>query len=110
MARHIPLYKAALELLRAMAVSSQLVNLLLPQKNSNSPSISSLLKTMKTCVDTYASKLRSASYKSSNEKYVIFFFLIHICFPLVLISENYCINYLSFVIKNQSIDKFGRSY
>lgn len=57
MARHIPLYKAALELLRAMALNNQLVSLLLPQKSVN-PSISSLLKNMKTCVDTYASKLR----------------------------------------------------
>ncbi|XP_008195667.1 baculoviral IAP repeat-containing protein 6 isoform X2 [Tribolium castaneum] len=59
MARHIPLYRAALQLLRALATSSQLVDLLLPQKTRiNEPSISSLLKSMKTCVDTYASKLR----------------------------------------------------
>ncbi|XP_063908314.1 baculoviral IAP repeat-containing protein 6 isoform X4 [Zophobas morio] len=59
MARHIPLYRAALQLLRALATSSQLVDLLLPQKSRiNEPSISSLLKNMKTCVDTYASKLR----------------------------------------------------
>ncbi|KAG5886808.1 hypothetical protein JTB14_031450 [Gonioctena quinquepunctata] len=59
MARHIPLYRSVLQLLRALAVSSQLVNLLLPQKNkSGDPSVSSLLRNMKTCVDTYASKLR----------------------------------------------------
>ncbi|CAG9813689.1 unnamed protein product [Phaedon cochleariae] len=59
MARHIPLYKAVLQLLRSLAVSSQLVSLLLPQKNkSRDPSVSSLLRSMKTCVDTYASKLR----------------------------------------------------
>ncbi|KAB0803392.1 hypothetical protein PPYR_00362 [Photinus pyralis] len=59
MARHIPLYRAALQLLRALALSSQLVSLLLPQKVHNSgPSVGSLLKNMKTCVDTYASKLR----------------------------------------------------
>ncbi|RZB38740.1 baculoviral IAP repeat-containing protein 6 [Asbolus verrucosus] len=59
MARHIPLYRAALQLLRALATSSQLIELLLPQKSRiNEPSISSLLKNMKTCVDTYASKLR----------------------------------------------------
>lgn len=76
MARHIPLYKAALELLRAIAVSSQLVSLLMPQRNSNSPSVSSLLKTMKTCVDTYASKLRSAqSNISSSKKYVLLLLL-----------------------------------
>nr|XP_022908652.1 baculoviral IAP repeat-containing protein 6 isoform X2 [Onthophagus taurus] len=65
MARHIPLYCAALELLRAMAISCQLVHLLLPQKSGNGPSISSLLKNMKTCVDTYASKLRFNGKPSS---------------------------------------------
>lgn len=59
MARHIPLYKAVLQLLRALAVSSQLISLLLPQKTKSSePSVSALLRNMKTCVDTYASKLR----------------------------------------------------
>ncbi|XP_017776572.1 PREDICTED: baculoviral IAP repeat-containing protein 6 isoform X2 [Nicrophorus vespilloides] len=72
MARHIPLYRAALELLRAMAVSCQLVKLLVPQEVSASQSrlsISSLLENMTTCVDTYASKLRSAqSNKTTNNK------------------------------------------
>nr|CAH7748378.1 unnamed protein product [Callosobruchus chinensis] len=58
MARHIPLYKAVLQLLRALAVSSQLVSLLLPQEGSNEPSVTLLLRNMKSCVDTYASKLR----------------------------------------------------
>ncbi|KAK9873573.1 hypothetical protein WA026_023130 [Henosepilachna vigintioctopunctata] len=69
MARHIPLYKAALQLLRALAVSSQLVSLLLPQKNrSNQRSITSLLKSMKNCVDTYASKLRLNGKGNSKSK------------------------------------------
>lgn len=59
MARHIPLYRAALQLLRALAASSQLIDLLLPQKSKlHLQSISCLLKNMKTCVDTYASKLK----------------------------------------------------
>ncbi|XP_060536619.1 baculoviral IAP repeat-containing protein 6 [Cylas formicarius] len=69
MARHIPLYKAVLKILRALAVSSQLVNLLLPQKNrSGEPSVSSLLKNMKTCVDTYASKLKVQNPKTQGAK------------------------------------------
>ncbi|KAL3288526.1 hypothetical protein HHI36_002967 [Cryptolaemus montrouzieri] len=69
MARHIPLYKAALQLLRAIAVSSQLVDLLLPQKNrGNHPSISLLLKNMKSCVDTYAAKLRLNTKGNSKSK------------------------------------------
>ncbi|XP_072390491.1 dual E2 ubiquitin-conjugating enzyme/E3 ubiquitin-protein ligase BIRC6 [Diabrotica undecimpunctata] len=70
MARHIPLYKGVLQLLRAVAVSSQLVSLLLPQKNSknNDPSVSSLLKNMKSCVDTYASKLRLNTKSKSKNK------------------------------------------
>jgi len=59
MARHIPLYRAVLKILRALALNSQLVKLLLPQTSKNNePSVSSLLKNMKTCVDTYANKLR----------------------------------------------------
>lgn len=68
MARHIPLYKAVLQLLRAIASSSQLIELLLPRKTSkmsNDPSICSLLKNMKSCVDTYASKL---SVNKTNSK------------------------------------------
>ncbi|KAF7274270.1 hypothetical protein GWI33_013063 [Rhynchophorus ferrugineus] len=67
MARHIPLYKAVFKMLRALAVSPQLVHLLLPQKsNGSEPSVSSLLRNMKTCVDTYANKLRVQNTKSSN--------------------------------------------
>ncbi|XP_066259587.1 baculoviral IAP repeat-containing protein 6 isoform X2 [Euwallacea similis] len=67
MARHIPLYKAVLKILRALALSAQLVKLLLPQKAKfNDPSVSSLLKNMKTCVDTYANKLRIQNTKSEK--------------------------------------------
>ncbi|CAH0552135.1 unnamed protein product [Brassicogethes aeneus] len=58
MARHIPLYKAVLQLLRAIASSSQLVNLLHVRNSHGGPSLCTLLKNMKTCVDTYTSKLR----------------------------------------------------
>ncbi|XP_045481363.1 baculoviral IAP repeat-containing protein 6 [Harmonia axyridis] len=68
MARHIPLYKAVLLLLRALAVSSQLLNLLLPQKSmGNQRSISSLLKNMKNCVDTYTSKLLNTKSTSKSK-------------------------------------------
>ncbi|XP_059612083.1 baculoviral IAP repeat-containing protein 6 [Phlebotomus argentipes] len=58
--RHIPLYRAILQLLRAIALSNQLVTLLLPQhtENGNSISIAMLLSNMKSCVDTYASRLK----------------------------------------------------
>ncbi|KAJ8958620.1 hypothetical protein NQ318_016343 [Aromia moschata] len=69
MARHIPLYKAVLQLLRAIAASSQLVTLLLPQKSrSNEPSVSALLRNMKSCVNTYASKLRLNTKPNSKLK------------------------------------------
>lgn len=64
MARHIPLYRAVLQLLRAMALSQQLVSLLLPpdrrQKSSQGDELSvvCLLTKMKNCVDTYASRLK----------------------------------------------------
>jgi len=64
MARHIPLYRAVLQLLRAMALSQQLVSLLLPsdrrQKSSHGDELSvvCLLTKMKNCVDTYASRLK----------------------------------------------------
>ncbi|XP_055696918.1 baculoviral IAP repeat-containing protein 6 isoform X3 [Phlebotomus papatasi] len=58
--RHIPLYRAILQLLRAIALSNQLVSLLLPQQNENGNTISiaTLLSNMKSCVDTYASRLK----------------------------------------------------
>lgn len=73
MARHIPLYRAILLLLRVMALNSQLVKFLLPTDYSNRPcsskdvisntndqtiSLVELLQRMKTCVDTYSSRLK----------------------------------------------------
>lgn len=58
--RHIPLYRAVLQLLRALAQSAELMVLLQPSSvgNHSSPSISELLLNMKTCVDTYAKRLK----------------------------------------------------
>ncbi|XP_065205960.1 baculoviral IAP repeat-containing protein 6-like isoform X3 [Planococcus citri] len=72
MARHIPLYRAILVLLRVMALNSQMVKFLLPPdycartsssadiEPSGEPMISliELLHKMKVCVDTYSSRLR----------------------------------------------------
>jgi len=62
MACHVPLYRALLELLRAIAVCPPLMPLLLPLDgdDESSGSISSLLEKMKQCVDTYASRLKYA--------------------------------------------------
>lgn len=57
--RHIPLYRAILKLLRAIALSHQLLVLLVSEKKEDSiNSISALLQNMKNCVDTYASRLK----------------------------------------------------
>lgn len=58
--RHIPLYRAILQLLRAIALSTQLVGLLMPgaHDQGGSMSIAVLLANMKSCVDTYASRLK----------------------------------------------------
>lgn len=68
MARHIPLYRAVLQLLRAMALSNQLVPLLLPRGGkSGEPSVVSLLSSMRVCVDTYVHKInRTRSNKSKT--------------------------------------------
>jgi len=68
MACHVPLYRALLELLRAIAVCPPLMPLLLPLDgdDDSSVSISCLLEKMKQCVDTYASRL----------KYVLFLLLL----------------------------------
>lgn len=58
MARHIPLYRAVLRLLRAMALSNQLAPLLLPRgRKSKDLSVVSLLSSMRVCVDTYVHKI-----------------------------------------------------
>ncbi|XP_016842826.1 baculoviral IAP repeat-containing protein 6 isoform X2 [Nasonia vitripennis] len=71
MARHIPLYRAVLQLLRAMANSSQLAPLLLPRSGkSGDPSIVSLLSSMRLCVDTYVHKInrtKNSKGKSSSK-------------------------------------------
>ncbi|KAG7200149.1 hypothetical protein KM043_000587 [Ampulex compressa] len=66
MARHIPLYRAVLQLLRAMALSNQLAPLLLPRAaRSAEPSAVSLLSSMRICVDTYVHKInRTRANKS----------------------------------------------
>lgn len=70
MARHIPLYRAVLQLLRAIAQSQQLISLLLPksQNGNNRPlSIVALLQKMKSCVDNYTCRLRFN--KNSTNKF-----------------------------------------
>ncbi|XP_059504666.1 baculoviral IAP repeat-containing protein 6 isoform X9 [Stegostoma tigrinum] len=73
MARHVPLYRSLLELLRAIASCISLVPLLLPLSGDNSEeddehsetqtSVGTLLAKMKTCVDTYTNRLRSKKDK-----------------------------------------------
>ncbi|XP_058461839.1 baculoviral IAP repeat-containing protein 6 isoform X2 [Malaya genurostris] len=64
--RHIPLYRAILQLLRAISLSNQLLSLLVNKNNEGKISIASLLSNMKACVDTYASRLKVN--KKSNLK------------------------------------------
>ncbi|XP_054979503.1 baculoviral IAP repeat-containing protein 6 isoform X8 [Sorex araneus] len=69
MARHVPLYRAVLELLRAIASCASMVPLLLPlstesgeedeEQAEGQASVGTLLAKMKTCVDTYTNRLRS---------------------------------------------------
>lgn len=75
MARHVPLYRALLELLRATSMCTALVPLLLPLPagpgqeeaeddgdddpgSEGQTSVGMLLAKMKTCVDTYTNRLR----------------------------------------------------
>ncbi|CAH1791767.1 unnamed protein product [Owenia fusiformis] len=70
MARHVPLYRALLELLRAISSCTVLVPLLLPLDDvasDNSTSIASLLMKMKGCVDTYASRLKGGNSKKGKD-------------------------------------------
>ncbi|XP_067212436.1 baculoviral IAP repeat-containing protein 6 isoform X3 [Linepithema humile] len=71
MARHIPLYRAVLQLLRAMALSSQLAPLLLPRGGrSGEPSVVSLLSSMRVCVDTYVNKINRTRGNKTNMKVI----------------------------------------
>nr|KAG5700866.1 hypothetical protein BaRGS_012273 [Batillaria attramentaria] len=80
MARHVPLYRSLLQLLRGMAVCPPLVPLLLPipsppsqqqgadgagPSDGSSTSVEKLLSKMKGCVDTYASRLKSNKGKAT---------------------------------------------
>lgn len=65
--RHIPLYRAILLLLRAVALSSKMVTLLRPRRIEGTViAIVTLLANMKSCVDTYAKRLKVS--KKSNIK------------------------------------------
>nr|XP_046214688.1 baculoviral IAP repeat-containing protein 6-like isoform X18 [Oncorhynchus gorbuscha] len=78
MARHVPLYRALLELLRAISTSTALVPLLLPlsgdpsqeeeeeERSEGQTSVGMLLAKMKTCVDTYTNRLRSKKDKAKG--------------------------------------------
>ncbi|XP_028279451.1 baculoviral IAP repeat-containing protein 6 isoform X1 [Parambassis ranga] len=80
MARHVPLYRALLELLRAISTCTALVPLLLPlsgdpgqdeeeedeEHSEGQTSVGMLLAKMKTCVDTYTNRLRSKKDKSKG--------------------------------------------
>lgn len=65
--RHIPLYRSILLLLRAVALSSRMVTLLVPRRIEGTLiAIVTLLANMKSCVDTYAKRLKVS--KKSNIK------------------------------------------
>lgn len=73
--RHIPLYRAILKILRAIALSNQLLTLLMPQRREEvTTSITALLANMKNCVDTYASRLKvnkKSTLKGQTQKVTI---------------------------------------
>ncbi|XP_035610135.1 baculoviral IAP repeat-containing protein 6 isoform X14 [Oncorhynchus keta] len=81
MARHVPLYRALLELLRAISTSTALVPLLLPlsgdpsqeeeeeeERSEGQTSVGMLLAKMKTCVDTYTNRLRWGLRRTESKK------------------------------------------
>ncbi|XP_064788418.1 baculoviral IAP repeat-containing protein 6 isoform X5 [Oncorhynchus masou masou] len=80
MARHVPLYRALLELLRATSTSTALVPLLLPlsgdpsqeeeeeERSEGQTSVGMLLAKMKTCVDTYTNRLRWGLRRTESKK------------------------------------------
>ncbi|XP_052766452.1 baculoviral IAP repeat-containing protein 6-like isoform X2 [Mya arenaria] len=74
MARHVPLYRALLQLLRGISVCPALVPLLLRldrEKTDNgngATAVGELLEKMRACVDTYASRLKSNKGKMVGTK------------------------------------------
>ncbi|XP_053375851.1 baculoviral IAP repeat-containing protein 6-like isoform X2 [Mercenaria mercenaria] len=72
MARHVPLYRALLQLLRGISVCPSLVLLLLPLDKENGSEVATavgeLLEKMRACVDTYASRLKSNKGKIGGTK------------------------------------------
>lgn len=81
MARHVPLYRALLELLRAISTCTTLVPLLLPlsgdpeededdeEHSEGQTSVGMLLAKMKTCVDTYTNRLRWVQMHRHTDKH-----------------------------------------
>ena len=65
MARHVPIYQAVFSILRALARTPVLHDMLRPPRGSAAADISQLLENMHTCVDTYNSRLRSGGEKRS---------------------------------------------
>ncbi|XP_048586023.1 baculoviral IAP repeat-containing protein 6 isoform X2 [Nematostella vectensis] len=73
MARHVPLYQAVLEVLRALATCPSLLSLLTPGgsgdiQQDDSTCLASLISKMKQCVDTYSRTLRSTSRATKRIK------------------------------------------
>ncbi|KAL4237916.1 Baculoviral IAP repeat-containing protein 6 [Mactra antiquata] len=72
MARHVSLYRALLQLLRGISVCPSLITLLLPLDKENgveaATAVSELLEKMRSCVDTYASRLKSNKGKMEEEE------------------------------------------
>ena len=72
MARHIPLYRALLSFLRPLAENPPTLCLLTKKKNDEGASIVSLLSKLKSCVDTYNSRLRWVNKTSSFKIKILF--------------------------------------
>jgi baculoviral IAP repeat-containing protein 6 len=57
--RHIPLYRTILQLLRALATSTQMIHLLSDeQENDPKTTVASRFEQLKTCLELYADKLK----------------------------------------------------
>lgn len=57
MTRHIPLYRAVMLLIRAIATSNQFVHHLMMKQDNSDVSIADLMERIKTSADTYASRV-----------------------------------------------------